>query len=142
MTEESGRVVKEGAADTAVRRVGSVFQPPRAVPLVFDTEETDAAKPALFSQRGHQGVVRIEEQEGVRPASRKFRYAAAHLAAEALQLPVPIELVAEEVRYDHQPRLQPFQRRRQGGLVHLEEADVATGTAAQVRTLRESGGDA
>src|SRR5439155_2743636 len=94
-----GRVDERPAAVRAVLGVGRVLEGRPRVPVVVDAEGTHAAGTAL-RDLAEQRVVGVRDERRLRQASQCL----APAFGDVLELAVAIELVAEEIRYEHRPR--------------------------------------
>ena len=86
----------------------------------------------VAAEVGDQRVVGVEDEAG---GARVLRDGRRPLVGDALQLPVAVELVAEEVAQDDDARVEVVRDAWQPGLVHLEQAFLA-------RLLEQRGGHA
>ena len=147
---EVGGVVDVGmAAAAAVLGVRGVLQLGMGEPVVVDPEEEHAGCGCARRRRirlgdagqvGDQRVVRVEdERAAAAPGAHHGRPA----VGDRLQLPVAVELVAEEVAEQERARGELLDERPEPELVDLEQPDVAGhGAPAAARGGRERGGHA
>jgi hypothetical protein len=130
VAEVNGLVQIGGATVAAVLGVGGVLHLGQGLRVVFQAEVGHVAAPA--AEIGHERVVGVED-EGRAPVQALHQPGPG--VGEQLELAVAVELVAEEVRQEQQPRLDGLGHLRQPGLVDLEEPDLAR-LAARVEQRR------
>ncbi len=119
VADVGGRIDVRSAAADAELRVRSVLERRPGDTGVVEPEG-DAARMRL-THGGELGVVGVVDE--LRLLREPVDGGAPALGHE-LELPVAIELVAEEVAEAHGPGTQPPHELRQRALVHLEQAEV------------------
>src|SRR3990170_8290508 len=119
MADVGGAVDQGGAAVEAVLRVGRGGQPLAGDGGIVDPE----AKSALATAResGEERVVHVDD--GLR-ALRQRRDGGPPALGDELELPVAVELVAEEVPEADGPRRELPRDLRESGLVDLEQGEL------------------
>ena len=125
MPDEGSLVDVWRAAAAAVLGVEGVLELRQGLCGIVDPEVGDAGtagQVAVAAEVGDQRVVGVEREPG--PAG-EVRHELRPLVGEMLQLPVAIELVAEQVAEHDQARLELGRHPGQPGLVHLEQALLA-----------------
>jgi hypothetical protein len=110
--------VRRAAADAPLR-VGRVLQLAPRVALVVEPEPHGLAP--RVGERGHLRVVDVQDEDGGRG---EVDGGGPPAVGDVLQLPVAVELVAEEVAEADGARPHPPRHLRQGGLVDLEEPEL------------------
>jgi hypothetical protein len=113
-----------------VLRVGSVLHAGQRLRVVLDPEVRHSL--AAAPEVGHERVVGVQHEAG--PAVEAGDELGPAVGQQ-LELPVAVELVAEQVRQQQEARLYLVGHARQPGLVHLEQAELA-GLAAGVEQRR------
>ena len=130
MPEVDGLVLVGRAAVAAVLGVGGVLHLRERLGVVGEAEVGHPL--ASAAEIRHQGVVGVEHQ--ARPPVQLCHHLGPAVGQQ-LELAVAVELVAEEVGEQEQPRPQLARHLGQPGLVHLEQAQLA-GLAARVEQSR------
>ncbi len=128
MTDIGGLVAVRVAAPHAVLRIGRVLEARAGAARVVDAEQ-EPVLPTL-RERGDEGVVGVRDElrrglevcDGIAPALR-----------DVLELPVPVELIPEQVPQADDLRSRPAHDLGQGELVHLEQAEVGAVRGEQRR---------
>ena len=99
---------------------------------VVETEDDGLAGPGVPREVADERIVAVHDEDGV----RKRRDGLTPALGDQLELPVPVELVAEEVAEAENSGPKPPRNLGQSGLVDLEQAEL--GAARR----EEGGGDA
>ena len=125
MADEGPLVGVGAAAATAMLGVGGVLELGQGLARVLDAEIDDAVAAravGVAAEVGDQRVVGVEDEAG---AAGALGHQRRPIVGEGLDLPVAVELVAEEVAEDDQRGVELGRHLRQPGLVDLEEALAA-----------------
>ena len=119
MADIGGGVLVGRPAADAVLRVGRVLERrPRDGRIV----EPEHGRPRMrLGERADRRIVAVDDERRIR---RQLRHRVPPALDEQLQLPVPVELVAEEIAEADRPRAHPPHHLRQGRLVHLEQPQL------------------
>src|SRR5205085_7411740 len=138
MAEVDGVVDVRGAAPPAVLGIRRVLQLWPGKGGVFDPEVADASVEAP-AQVGDQRVVRVKEE---RRRGRKRSGDRGPLLSDRLELPVAVELIAEQIRQEDGAGRQLRDQSLEPELIHLEEPEVCADSAARAGCGEQRRGDA